>query len=328
MEVILKKVSIIIPVFQVEKYLEECLLSVLRQTYSELEIILIDDGSLDSSGEICDIFARKDSRVVVFHQKNEGSAKAKNVGLDYVSGDYIAFMDSDDVVSLDWIADMVTALENTGADVVECCFDKLYTDGNFEANSFRCEKVITSDFEYLNGYLFDWSCSLFWNKLFKAEVLKTIRFHEERRCIDDEFFTYKALSNAKKIVRINRVLYHYRQRLSGAVYSESHQIQITNDALDVLIERYQWIKKIYPKLKTVYFTHDVEMLHCFARSFNFDEKAVKKFKRIAKYYQIRCIFYLSKINIINCIQLLFISKQKLLMNKSQKKIYDIDRYFV
>lgn len=287
----MKKVCIIIPIYNIERYLSECLDSVLRQSYQNLEIILIDDGSTDNSGNICDEYAAKDHRFQVIHKENGGAASAKNVGLDHVTGDYIAFLDSDDYVEVTWIEKMVSSLETADADIAECDLVKEYVNktepGNIEISklgSFTCE-------DYLAIYLQNWTCSLFCNKLFKAELIKEIRFRQERRCIDDEFFTYKVLSSAQKIVRIEDKLYHYRQRKSSAVSSEKNKKQITDDALEILIERYKWICERFPKLRKIYLCHDVDIMFYFAREFLFTGDTIRKFRKTARYYLVQSILH-------------------------------------
>lgn len=284
----MKTVSIIIPVYNVERYLEECLDSVRDQTYPALEIILVDDGSPDTSGQICDRYARKDSRFVVIHQANAGAANAKNAGLDRATGDFVAFIDSDDYAEPNWIERLVETAEAQGADVVECNFDRVYRNRSEAVNKSPAEKVYTAE-EYLAQYLPHWTCSLFCNKLFRRSLLTDVRFRRERRCIDDEFFTYKALTAAQKVVQIADTLFHYRQRGSSAVYSFKNYYQITDDSLEILIERYQWISQRFPALRNRYLTHDVEIMFYFAADFLFDQKTKKKFRKTARYYLKECI---------------------------------------
>ena len=285
----MKKVSIIVPVYNVERYLNQFLDSVVSQTYENLEIILVDDGSKDSSGLVCDQYAKQDSRICEIHQENAGAANAKNAGLDRATGRYIAFADSDDFVEPDWIEKMVATAEAFDADVVECDFDKVYQNRSETASSFPDKfKEFTAE-SYLGQYLSNWTCSLFWNKLFCAERVKAVRFRKERRCIDDEFFTYKAVTGARKIVRIQDVLYHYRQRASSAVSSAKNRLQIADDALEILVERYQWVKCHYPKLRKTYLSHDVDIMLCFARDFEFSEDSEKKFKKIARFFLKECL---------------------------------------
>ena len=278
-----KTVSIVIPVYNVEQYLRACLDSIAEQTYSDLEVILVDDGSTDQSGMICDLYASKDPRFRVIHQSNAGAANAKNTGLDAVSGNYVTFIDSDDWVEPDWIETMLTALESTDADVAECDFKKEFMGYSEPGN----DTYITGDYtaeEYLSFYLDNWTCSLFWNKLFRTELTRNVRFRRERRCIDDEFFTYKVLSGASRIVRVRKQLYHYRQRISSAVSSEKNRLQITDDALEVLIERYEWVSERFPELKRIYLRHDVGILFYFADAFVFSDRTIQKFRSITNYY--------------------------------------------
>ena len=279
----MKMVSIVVPIYNVERYLPQCLDSITAQTYTDLEIILVDDGSVDGSGTICDRYAQHDSRFLVIHQNNAGAANAKNAGLDRATGDYITFIDSDDYAEQNWIERLVTAAEEFGADVVEYDFDRVYQSHSEVANGYSENCVYTVQ-EYLGQYLSNWTCSLFWNKLFRRELLSGIRFRKERRCIDDEFFTYKVISGASKILRIPDVLYHYRQRASSAVFSHKNQIQITDDALEILIERYQWICRRFPSLRKVYLAHDVEIMLYFAREFVFTPETVGKFRKTAGFY--------------------------------------------
>lgn len=311
-----KKVSIIIPIYNVERYLPECLDSVVQQEYTNLEIILVDDGSTDSSGLICDKYASNDPRIVVIHQKNKGASIAKNTGLNHVTGEYVAFVDSDDFVDLDWIKKMVDSLEFNKADVAECAFTKEYvnfteylTDDMFYSKIFSVE-------EYMEQYLNCWVSSLFWNKLFRSELTYNIRFRNERRCIDDEFYTYKVLSKAKQIVRLEESMYHYRQRASSAVQSNRNREQITDDALEILIERYEWIKKEFPNLSKVYLQHDILMMFYFSNNFLFTKKSVKEFKKVSRYYLNECISSFSNVRLLkNIIVLQMISKKRLLIER-------------
>jgi len=279
----MEEVSIIIPVYNVQNYLPQCLDSLVAQSYPNWTAFLVDDGSTDSSGQICDAYAGADSRFRVIHKENGGAASAKNAGLDHAVGAFVAFVDSDDYVEPTWLSTLIHTAQDSGADVVEFDFDKVYkTHTEAGSPSREAPKVFTED-AYLAQYLTDWTNSLFWNKLFRRELLNGIRFRRERRCIDDEFFTYKVLSGAKRVMRIPDVLYHYRQRASSAVYSEKNQLQITEDALEVLIERYEWICSRFPGLQRLYLQHDIDILFYFA-GFRHNKQTIKKFRRISRYY--------------------------------------------
>ena len=277
------KINIILPVYNVQTYLPQCLDSILAQSYSNWEALLIDDGSLDCSGTICDEYAGRDMRFRVFHKENGGAASAKNIGLDYVTGQYVAFLDSDDYVEPHWLETLVTAAETYQADIVECGFDKVYRNYSLPVDSIK-EPIHSFTAEaYLAQYLSSWSCSLFWNKLIRSDMIGDLRFRRERRCIDDEFFTYKVASRANKIVRIYDVLYHYRQRGSSAVWNPDHQLQITDDALEILVERYQWISELFPGLRKIYLSHDIDILFYFAGFYHNQDTALK-FHRISRFY--------------------------------------------
>ena len=299
-----KKVSIVIPVYNVERYLRECLDSIASQSYPEFEAILVDDGSTDTSGIICDEYARNDARFKVIHQSNAGSANAKNAGLEQVRGDYVAFVDSDDYVEPNWLECMVNALERNFADLVECDFRKEYVDRSEAANSDNYQAGTFTAEEYLAQYLNNWTCSLFCNKLLKAELTNGVRFRKERRCIDDEFYTYKVVSGADRIVRIHEQLYHYRQRLSSVVSSEKNRLQITDDALEVLIERYEWVSSRFPKLRKVYLRHDVDIMFYFAESCCFTEQTREKFRKISAYYLNQSLYHFpGRITLQNALKL-------------------------
>jgi glycosyltransferase involved in cell wall biosynthesis len=189
-------VSIIVPVYNVISHLPDCLNSITGQTHKTLQIIIVDDGSTDGSGEICDDYAKRDSRITVIHQDNAGSANAKNAGLDAATGHFIAFVDSDDWVESNWIEKMLAVSIKNDADVVECSFLKEFVSQSENGNDSNFTSTIFKTEDYLLNYRGNWTCALFWNKLYRSNILKNIRFHKERRCIDDEFFTYKAVTGA------------------------------------------------------------------------------------------------------------------------------------
>ena len=248
----MKIISVIIPVYNVEKYIGECLDSVINQTYKKLQIILVDDGSTDSSGKICDVYAEKDNRITVVHQKNAGAGAAKNTGLELIDGDYFSIIDSDDYIELDMYEKMVNSLEKYNADIVQCLFRNVFVNDSFDRKykiKGNYPKVLTSK-SFLKEYLYDWKYAIFWNKLFKSSLLKEIRFPVGRK-IDDEFFTYKLVCSAKKVVNIDDILYNYRMRKTS-VMNENDSDRLIYDRIDCFIERYNYISNVYPSLKKNY----------------------------------------------------------------------------
>ena len=184
---------------------------------------------------------------------------------------------------------MLSALESADADIAECLLAKEYRSYAEVEPSNTFAAGVCSSQEYLRLYTIDWTCSLFCTKVFRRALTENIRFRKERRCIDDEFFTYKVLSNAQRIVRIQEALYHYRQRASSAVSSPKNRLQITDDSLEILVERYQWVSSRFPSLRKTYLKHDVEIMFYFANSFDFSEKTQLKFHKIAVYYLGQCL---------------------------------------
>ncbi|MDO5152014.1 MAG: glycosyltransferase [Eubacteriales bacterium] len=209
-------ISVIVPVYGVEKYLDKCLGSITGQTYRNLEIILIDDGSPDGSGVICDAWAAKDSRIKVIHKENGGAGAARNAGLDIARGERIAFVDSDDYIAPDMYRHLSELLDG-GADIAECGFISVSGDQAEFGRESSFVTVYTSQDamrEHIRDTVFR---QLIWNKLYRREVIKGIRFPEGTK-IDDEFFTYQALGNAETLALSGQICYAYRQQLGSVMH--------------------------------------------------------------------------------------------------------------
>ncbi len=252
------QISVIIPVYNVEGYLPVCLDSVLGQEGCTLEVILIDDGSTDRSGAICDKYAAADHRINVIHQMNAGAAAAKNAGLRRASGEFLAFLDSDDFLEPGAYCYMLDQLYAHDADVIQCAFRNIFTD--------RSEDVITvQDFtvyetrEYLTRYTQDWTCGLLWDKLYRRELFEGI-FFEEGHKIDDEFFTYQGIMNGSKILHSPSVIYNYRKRRSSVMLSSTSSQKILLDKVDYLSTRRVKVAARFPELKAVFDYHYLNMM--------------------------------------------------------------------
>ena len=304
-------VSVIVPVYNIEKYLEECIESIINQSYKNIEIILVDDGSTDKSGIICDEFNKLDKRIKVIHKENGGAASAKNIGLDEANGEYICFVDGDDYIFIDFIENLYNQLIKYNADISECSFYYLYKS-HIEKDSFKSNNVFFTSQDYLNQYVDEWQSSLFWNKLFKSSVIGDIRFKKERRCIDDEFFTYKVILNADSIVRNCNHKYYYRQRKSSAVQNSKNSIQKAKDALDILVERYKLVTAKFPRLKKKYIEHDINNLYYILSAFNFNDELISLFKNNVYFYLRESILNKCNIKIIySILRLLFLKNKKI-----------------
>ena len=209
-------VSVIVPVYNVLPYLRESLDSVINQTYKDLEIIIVDDGSTDGSDAVCEEYA-KDSRVKVIHQKNHGLSAARNVGLDIARGDYIAFLDSDDVYLPDMIQTMVEGIQKSQADVIVCEFIRVYSKKNITKKKIKkIHGLIITDEETISR---DDAIKLVtnklrpcvWNKLYKKEVWNELRF-PVGRVFEDTWIIPPMFEKFERIHFIPQTLIIYRQR--------------------------------------------------------------------------------------------------------------------
>lgn len=207
------KISIIVPVYQVEKYLKKCVESILTQTYQNFELILVDDGSTDKSPEICDEFAKFDDRIVVIHKNNEGVSVARNIGLDIAKGEYIGFVDGDDYIAPDMYEMLLTRILKDGSDMA-CC-NYLQVDENnkpipnqelpLQDGCLNAQEAI--QYFILYGAYYVAPC----NKLCKKNIYQTLRFpvgkrYEDLRIIHDIVF------KCNRISHINKALYYYVRR--------------------------------------------------------------------------------------------------------------------
>ncbi|MGN0998714.1 MAG: glycosyltransferase family 2 protein [Faecousia sp.] len=239
------KISVIVPVYNVEKYLTKCVNSILEQTYRNLEILLVDDGSTDSCPEMCDDFAKEDSRIVVIHKKNGGVSDARNAGLDRATGEYIGFVDSDDCISLDMYKLLLDRLLQTNADMVVCNF--LYVDEHYkvisEKNSFFPirDECLTPD-QFMDGYAgpCGWYYVVPWNKLCKRKLFEQIRY-PYGKWHEDEFVIHHLVFSCQLIAGVEECLYYYMQRPESFMRNQRFYIQ-GMDLGEALIDRYHFAK--------------------------------------------------------------------------------------
>ena len=239
-------ISVIVPVYKVEKYLDRCVQSIVDQTYSNLEIILVDDGSPDNCGAMCDAWAEKDSRIKVIHKENGGGAQARNAGLDCATGEYIGFVDSDDYILPEMYEVLLGVLHSFDSEIAECGYC-----------TFEADEIITGDAAENTVRVFDTEQALFenirdkicrqlvWNKLYSRSVLEDVRF-VEGKLIDDEFFTYRALGNAARTAVTSRILYCYRQQAASTMHQAYSLRRL--EVIEAKQMRMEYISGIYPNL--------------------------------------------------------------------------------
>lgn len=218
-----KSVSIIIPVYNVEEWIEECLESLRQQTYSEYEIILVDDGSTDKSGIICDQFAATHASTCVLHQNNQGVSVARNNGIRHATGEYIVFIDPDDVISKDYLEVLISTMENENSEMAiarYCCEDvKLLENSNRDTRIENIKARHVLDY-ILDGKSYD---GYLWNKIFLRSIINenNISFDENVNMWEDLCFVIKYLKCINQCTYINRIVYFYRQRPNSAIRKKS-----------------------------------------------------------------------------------------------------------
>ena len=250
-----KLVSIILPVYGVEKYLPECMDSLLAQTYEALEIILVDDASPDGCGAICDSYAARDSRVRVIHKENGGAASARNAGLDAAQGSFICFVDSDDPVEPDYVQTLLNTLGN--GDMAMCGF---YFLSRRDCQPAEAMPGVYDRAGFMNRFLKDWSCSLLWNKIFRRDVIGDLRMEEGHR-VDDEFFTYRVALNCRQVTVTQHCLYHYRMRKSSVMQDDGAvKERIMLDRISYVTQRYAMVSAALPPLKQAYLADAADTL--------------------------------------------------------------------
>jgi glycosyltransferase involved in cell wall biosynthesis len=213
------KVSIIMPVYNTEKYLERCLNSILNQTYTKWELIAVNDGSTDNSLEILNSYAQKDNRIIVFEQENQGQSVARNKALDIVKGEYICFVDSDDWVELDYLEDLYKAITSTNSEIAMCSF--YYSSDNDEKIGYKFKSNIIPLREYKSKLLKDQIRSYLWNCIFKRSLFNNLRFQKNNIYEDMVLFTDLLPRLSKDVIAINKPLYHYYLRDNSTIHQKS-----------------------------------------------------------------------------------------------------------
>lgn len=233
-------ISVIVPVYNVEKYLKRCVESLINQTYNDLEIVIVDDGSTDGSSAICDSYAKKDSRIKVIHKQNGGLADACNTGLKVASGDYIGFVDSDDYVHKDMYKILMEGLKKHGADVAFCGFERIYEDEpcNDEIiDDYTCE-ILSTDIIYSMWHTFDINVKC--NKIIKKEILDKIHY-PIGKINEDEYVKPVLYENANKVLFIDKKFYYYQQRDTSITKRKFYPQKM--DKLDAINESIKWFKE-------------------------------------------------------------------------------------
>lgn len=274
-------ISIIIPVYKVEKYLEKCIESVLKQTYTNLQIILVDDGSPDNCGKICDEYAKKDSRIEVIHKANGGLSDARNVGISKAKGRYIGFVDSDDYIKEDMYEILLNLIKKYDADVSICnLYDVI--DGNECIRNKENGIREYSRIDILKEILLDKNIQSYaWNKLYKKELFDEIKYPIGKK-YEDIGTTFYLFEKCNKIVVTSEPEYYYLKRADSLVNNVTESTIL--DYTEIIIQRYLYIKQNIKELrkynnyylaKTLITAHnDIENLE------NISEEMQQRYKKL------------------------------------------------
>lgn len=245
-------ISIIVPIYNVEKYLSRCIDSILRQSYRDLELILVDDGSLDGCGVICDAYAKKDSRIIVIHQKNSGVSAARNAGLACAKGKFIGFIDPDDYIAPDMYQEMIEAMETTDAELVICGYNYVDEEGKIDerrryplaASESLTQEELMKRFSDMPPSIRLGVC----NKLFKKNLLHDLKFMEGLHSSEDVLFLteYACMINQASIV--HKPLYFNTVRKGSATHG-GLSINSLADSFAVHDKMYKTVVDKFPKLR-------------------------------------------------------------------------------
>ena len=351
-------ISVIIPVYNVEKYLRECLDSVINQTYKNLEIILVNDGSPDNSGEICDEYARVDQRVIVIHKENSGVSSARNTALDIAKGEYISFIDSDDFVDRHFYEILYNNLIQYNADIAMVDTKRFYLNQQInkdqvpQPNSMlsaehEAQKAPQAPHEFIKSastkedalalLAEDYESTNKWastcSKLYKKDVIGNARFPARVKNDEDTIFNIRVYKNMNSLVFVKQELYYYRARRGSACsakvitgFSECHRI--IGEELEAFKDNpraYKIIKKFHIKVVNHYLNY---------YTFDFNVKKHPKINECVKIIRKNTLFILTGSGVYSpkykiAIVVLFFNKYlyKLIYKKFAKKQLNYDRYF-
>lgn len=282
------KISIIIPVYNCEKYLVTCLESIIAQTYSNWEIILVDDGSSDSSPQICDLYADKYDNIYTTHQSNQGVSAARNEGIKHITGEVVSFVDADDYLDSDMYEILMQHFSNAKIDVVHCGYKRLIGEETRYIHNTEDIYNQTSDEALeclIGGRLFVGSL---WNKLYRVELIGDLRFREDIKINEDILFNYQVFSKSKRLVFIDVAKYNY-------VAHEGFSACFTTDIEKKCVDACTVNKIIYEDIKNVrlkkiaasrYLHSLIDLYRLYERNFKFSNKVRECKKNIWKVYKI------------------------------------------
>lgn len=286
-------ISVIVPIYNVETYLDECVNSIVNQTYTNLEIILVDDGSPDNCPAMCDKWKEKDNRIKVIHKENGGLSDARNAGLEIATGEYIGFVDSDDWIEEDMYEKLYASLIEENADVCACGLIYNYSDRvvknkalNIKGSGIEIYKYLYDDTKYIVAA---------WNKLYKKQCWNELKFPKGKIC-EDAFTTYMIIHNANRIIQIEDSLYHYRIRENSIMTSNFKKSKM--DEEEAWRVNYQFMKKYYPEVAQKAFDFYLQKVNMLIHTIKGADKEIfnKEYLYLKDILKRNCFYILLKSN--------------------------------
>lgn len=240
------KISVIVPVYKVEAYLDKCVSSIVNQTYTNLEIILVDDGSPDNCPAMCDAWAEKDSRIRVIHKTNGGLSDARNAGMAVATGELMAFVDSDDWIAPDMCEYLYQRLTEDNSDIAACGVQMVWEDKKLCRMLTRAGSCVLNQEEAMRAIIEEsWLKQPVWYKLYKTDLIRDILF-PMGKCHEDVFWSYQAVGSAKKVSVSDHVGYYYLQR-GGSIMGAGYSLKRL-DAVEAKVQRCAYIQERFPAL--------------------------------------------------------------------------------
>lgn len=240
------KISVIVPVYKVEPYLDKCVSSIVNQTYTNLEIILVDDGSPDNCPAMCEAWAEKDSRIRVIHKTNGGLSDARNAGMTVATGELMAFVDSDDWIAPDMYEYLYQRLTEDNSDIAACGVQMVWEDKKLCRMLTRAGSCVLNQEEAMRAIIEEsWLKQPVWYKLYKTDLIRDILF-PMGKCHEDVFWSYQAVGSAKKVSVLDHVGYYYLQR-GGSIMGAGYSLKRL-DAVEAKVQRCAYIQERFPAL--------------------------------------------------------------------------------
>lgn len=279
--------SIIVPVYRVEKYLRKCIDSILNQTYPRIELILVDDGSDDGCGRICDEVSEKDSRVRVLHQKNQGQAAARNNGLKIANGELVAFVDSDDFIAPQTYLTMYERMEIDQTDLALCGIQYVSEDGHNIKDSIDITDSIWNEEQYWTEMYYQKNytyCVALWNKLYKKSLFNKVEF-PDNRISEDEAIAHRIISQVDRMTCISEKMYFYVQRKDSEM-GRKFNLKLLDTVKAIAERSLYFMEKGWTDRAETAFTYGIGF---FLKIYNADEMKITDnlsiYNTYKKYYQ-------------------------------------------